>query len=155
MRRRDPEAARETGLALMLLRRSRGMTLNQISRASGVACCRLSNYEAGRSMPRSDDTMQSILHALGVPAAALSEARCLIYEARRLTGEVTDGEPEDGDGSLPPDTRPHISHKDALRLAQEAGRAIAHCCLAFMELQAGGWPCEADPTGSQPMRRNP
>lgn len=140
MRRKDPDAARETGLALMLLRRSRGLSLHQLSQATGVAPCRLSNYETGRSMPRSDDTMQSILHALGLTAAALSGARCLVSEARRLTGEVTDGEQEDGDGSLPPDTRPHISRKDALRLAQEAGKAVAHCCLAFMELQAGGWP---------------
>jgi hypothetical protein len=31
----------------------------------------------------------------------------------------------------------------AVLLARECGRAVAHCCLAFMELQAGqagGWP---------------
>ena len=153
MRRRDPDAARETGLALMLLRRSRGMTLHQVSKATGVARCRLSSYETGKTMPRSDGTMQAILHALGLPVAALSEARCLVYEARRLTGEVTGGEPADGDGSLPPDSRAQVSRKDALRLAQEAGKAVAHCCLAFMELQAGGWPCEVDPIESQAMRR--
>jgi hypothetical protein len=32
-----------------------------------------------------------------------------------------------------------IPRTRALRLAQEAGKAVAHCCLAFMELQAGGW----------------
>ncbi|HEY6323442.1 MAG TPA: helix-turn-helix transcriptional regulator [Thermoanaerobaculia bacterium] len=154
MRRRDPDAARETGLALMLLRRSRGMTLHQVSEVTGVAPCRLSSYEAGRSMPRSEDTLQSILRALGLPAGVLSDARCLVYEAQRLTGEVNGGQPEDGDGALPPDTRTHVSRKDALRLAQQAGRAVAHCCLAFMELQAGGWPGDANHNDSQPTRSN-
>jgi hypothetical protein len=42
------------------------------------------------------------------------------------------------DGTLPPDDRAE-QRKAALPLAQECGRAVAHCCLAFMELQAGGW----------------
>jgi hypothetical protein len=51
----------------------------------------------------------------------------------------------DEDGTLPPDTRTPqpqagMSRQAALRLAQEAGKAVAHCCLAFMEIQAGGWP---------------
>ena len=50
------------------------------------------------------------------------------------------GEGGEEDGTLPPDTRaPQVCRKDALRLAQEAGKAVAHCCLAFMEIQAGGW----------------
>jgi transcriptional regulator with XRE-family HTH domain len=153
MRRKDADVARETGLALMLLRRSRGLTLHQVSQAAGVARCRLGSYEAGKSMPRSEDTLEAIVHALGLPVAALSEARCLVYEARRLTGEALGGEPADGDGSLPPDTHPLVSRKDALRLAQEAGKAVAHCCLAFMELQAGGWPGDAESNDSQPTRR--
>ena len=47
-----------------------------------------------------------------------------------------------GDGTLPPDRSLRVSRENALRLAQEAGKAVAHVALAFMELQAGGWERE-------------
>jgi hypothetical protein len=52
------------------------------------------------------------------------------------------------DGALPPEDPAvyvvAVPRKAALRLAQEAGKAVAHCCLAFMELQAGGWEGRRD-----------
>jgi hypothetical protein len=63
-----------------------------------------------------------------------------LYHAQQSTAHLVGGEAAEEDGTLPPDTRaPLVARKDALRLAQEAGKAVAHCCLAFMELQAGGW----------------
>jgi hypothetical protein len=66
-----------------------------------------------------------------------------LYRAQQTAGECG-GKVEDG--TLPPDTRatpqpaPTTSHQAAVRLAQECGKAVAHCCLAFMELQAAGRP---------------
>jgi hypothetical protein len=75
-----------------------------------------------------------------------------LYRAQQSSAEVT-GKVEDG--TLPPDTRttppPTISHHHAtVRLAQECGKAVAHCCLAFMELQAG---CPAGPGDPLQTRR--
>lgn len=32
-----------------------------------------------------------------------------------------------------------LTHQVAVKVAQEADNAVAHSCLAFMELHAGGW----------------
>jgi hypothetical protein len=84
-------------------------------------------------MPRVD-TLHRIVAGLDLTMADL-------YRAQEAVTCLPGGEAGEEDGTLPPDTRaPLVARKDALRLAQEAGKAVAHCCLAFMELQAGGWP---------------
>jgi hypothetical protein len=43
------------------------------------------------------------------------------------------------DGTLPPQRAARAAASGS-RLAQEVGKAFAHVTLAFLELQAGGWP---------------
>jgi transcriptional regulator with XRE-family HTH domain len=130
-RRKNPEETHTVGLALLMLRRDAGMTLAQLSEASGSTPSNLSRYEVGRQMPRLD-TLHRIVAGLGLTMADL-------YRAQQTVTHL----PEKAeDGTLPPDTRTPqagASRQTALRLAQEAGKAGAHCCLAFMEIQAGGW----------------
>ena len=128
------EEAKALGIALMVLRRSRGLNLFQLSQACGATRSSLSRYETGKQLPRLD-TLRPIMKAIGLPTATL-------YEMQRLVEELTQGRDEGDDGALPPARRPLVPRKDALRLAQEAGKAVAHVVLAFMELQAGGWPHE-------------
>ena len=113
------------------------MNLRQLSQACGATRSNLSRYETGKQLPR-HDTLRPIMMAIGLPIATL-------FEMQRLVEELTQGRDKDGDdGTLPAARRPLVSRKDALRLAQEAGKAVAHVVLAFMELQAGGWE-RADP----------
>jgi transcriptional regulator with XRE-family HTH domain len=110
-----------------------GMTLHQLSDASGSTPSSLSRYGQGRQMPRLD-TLHRIVAGLGLTMPDL-------YRAQQTVTHL----PEKAeDGTLPPDTRApqpqaRMGRQAALRLAQEAGKAVAHCCLAFMEIQAGGW----------------
>jgi transcriptional regulator with XRE-family HTH domain len=131
----DREEWRSLGLALMVLRRARGLNLYQLSQASGATTTNLSRYERGKQLPRLDG-LTRIMKAIGLPAATL-------YEMQRFIEELTQGRDRDedagGDGTLPPARRQLVSREDALRLAQETGKAVAHVVLAFMELQAGGW----------------
>ena len=109
------------------------MTLAQLSEASGATPSNLSRYEVGRQMPRLD-TLRRVVAGLGLTMADL-------YRAQQTVTHLPDGQADDG--TLPPDTKTPQAGMDrqaALRLAQEAGKAVAHCCLAFMEIQAGGWP---------------
>jgi transcriptional regulator with XRE-family HTH domain len=130
--RKNPEDARLIGLALRRLRKAAGFTLNQLSDASGSTPSTLSRYERGHQMPRLD-TLRRIVAALDLTMADL-------YSAQQSVTHLVGGEAGEEDGTLPPDTRaPLVSRQAALHLAQEAGKAVAHCCLAFMELQAGGW----------------
>lgn len=79
-------------------------------------------------MPRLD-TLRRIVAGLGLTMADL-------YRAQQTVTHLPDGKAEDG--TLPPDTRSSQAGMDrqaALRLAKEPGKAIAHCCLAFMEIQ--------------------
>lgn len=124
----DPEEAKSIGLALMVLRRHRGVTLKALAEACGSTRSNLSLYEAGRTMPR-HDTLARIIKALDVPMAAFWRAQVLIDEA---TG-VREPEPPPALVGAPPD-RP-----TALRLAQEIGKAVAHVTLSMLELGAGGW----------------
>lgn len=130
--RKNPEETRAVGLALLMLRRDAGMTLCQLSAASGATASNLSRYEQGHTMPRLD-TLRRVVAALGLTMPDL-------YRTQQTVTHLPDGKAEDG--TLPPDTRAPqagTGRLAAVRLAQEAGRAVAHCCLAFMELQAGGW----------------
>jgi transcriptional regulator with XRE-family HTH domain len=113
------------GQALAILRISRGMNRGELGRLASVTASQLSTYERGHCRPR-EETLSRILAALDLPPEAINRAQDF---ARQPLGE---------DGTLPPDDRGE-QRKAALRLAQECGRAVAHCCLAFMELQAGGW----------------
>jgi hypothetical protein len=75
-----------------------------------------------------------------------------LYRAQQSAGDHG-GRIEDG--TLPPDTRmppPATPHKAAVRLAQECGKAVAHCCLAFLELQAAGWH-DTEPTTNGQARK--
>jgi transcriptional regulator with XRE-family HTH domain len=130
--RKNSEDARLIGLALRRLRKAAGFTLHQLSDASGSTPSTLSRYERGHQMPRLD-TLRRIVAALDLTMADL-------YSAQQSVTHLVGGEPGEKDGTLPPDTRaPLVTRQAALHLAQEAGKAVAHCCLAFMELQAGGW----------------
>jgi transcriptional regulator with XRE-family HTH domain len=113
------------GQALNILRVSRGMNRGELSRLASVTASQLSHYERGLARPR-EETLSRILGALDLPPEAIDRAQDF---ARQPLG---------ADGTLPPDERGE-QRKAALRLAQECGRAVAHCVLAFMEVQAGGW----------------
>ena len=132
--RRNPKEMHTIGLALLMLRRDAGMTLAQLSEASGSTPANLSRYETSHQMPRLD-TLRRVVAGLGLTMADL-------YRAQQTVTHLPDGKAEDG--TLPPDTRAPqpqagTDRQAALRLAQECGKAVAHCCLAFMEIQAGGW----------------
>jgi transcriptional regulator with XRE-family HTH domain len=77
-------------------------------------------YEQGRHMPRYD-TLRRILAAMEVPFSAL-------HRAEKFIGDPSTTRPE-----------ARAARRAAVRLAQEAGKAVAHACLVFLELQAGGW----------------
>jgi transcriptional regulator with XRE-family HTH domain len=145
MRRKNPEEGHTVGLALHFLRRDAGLTLRQLSAATGSTPANLSRYEKGHQMPRLD-TLRRVVGALGSTMADLLRAQETVMHLP---------EASDDDGTLPPDTRAPqagMSRQDALRLAQEAGKAVAHCCLAFMEIQAGGWRL---PSGAGNGRAHP
>ena len=133
-RRKNPEEAHTVGVALLFLRRDAGLTLRALSAATGSTPASLSRYELGRQMPRLD-TLRRIVAGLGLTIPDL-------LRAQQTVMHLPDGSASDEDGTLPPDTRTPqavIPRQAALRLAQEVGKAVAHCCLAFMELQAGAW----------------
>jgi transcriptional regulator with XRE-family HTH domain len=133
----DIEESRSLGLALMV-RRSRRLTLRQLSAMSGATPSNLSCYESGKQMPQLD-SLTRIMRAMDLPLGAVERAQRLV---ERATGRNT--APQDpADGTLPPENGGYApTRQDALRLAQEAGKAVAHVVLAFMELQAGGWERE-------------
>jgi transcriptional regulator with XRE-family HTH domain len=136
----DKEQVRSVGLALLMLRSNCGMTQRAICEASGVTRSNLSRYESCRAMPRLD-TLRRIVAAMGSTMEDLYRAQVVREEfteggaARREVAHL-------GGASAEPRPRhraPRPGHAAAVRLAQECGKAVAHCCLAFMELQAGGW----------------
>jgi transcriptional regulator with XRE-family HTH domain len=133
--------------ALLRLRRESGMTLHQLSAAANCTVAILDRYEQGASHPRLN-TLKRLVGAMGLCMSDL-------YRAQRR-GENEEGDA--ADGTLPPDTRKPDSAMSAsnapnaaLRLAQECGKAVAHCCLAFMELQSGRQSHRGDPVRSQPL----
>jgi len=131
---RNTDEAQTVGLAILRLRRGAGMTQRQLATAAQpCTVASLTRYEQGRSLPR-----VAILRRI---VAAMDATMGDLYRAQQTAGEVA-GKVEDG--TLPPDTRttpspaaPSSHHQAAVRLAQECGKAVAHCCLAFMDLQAG------------------
>jgi transcriptional regulator with XRE-family HTH domain len=142
-RRLSPRSKEEAGTvarALLRLRRESGMTLRQLSAAAHCSRATLDRYEQGASQPRIT-VLKRLVEAMSLTIVDL-------YRAQRR-GENEEGDA--ADGTLPPDTRKPDSAlsasnapKAALRLAQECGKAVAHCCLAFMELQSGRQPHGGD-----------
>jgi len=122
------EEAKLLGKALAALRVSRGMTQAQVAEGARLTPQRICGAERGCHYPR-HVTLKRILSGMGVTFAALHRAQELVENP---LGEVA--EPIDA-----PDFTPEEAHQAAVRLAQEAGKAVAHCCLSFMEMGARGW----------------
>ncbi len=146
-RKRNADEAEIVGRALLAARRASGMTLRQLAAESGVTLTSICRYEHGEFQPRARN-LRRIVEALGLTMADF-------YRAQRQAEE------QGQDGTLPPDTRtppveaPSDTPKAALRLAQECGKAVAHCCLAFMELQSGQRSHGRDPARSQLPKQYP
>ena len=142
-RKRNTDEAEIVGRALLAARRASGMTLRQLAAESGITLTSICRYEHGELQPRARN-LRRVVEALGLTMADF-------YRAQRQAEE------QGQDGTLPPDARtlpaetPPGTHKAALRLAQECGKAVAHCCLAFIELQAGGW--DRTPMGAEAALR--
>ena len=134
-RRRTEDEIQEAkllGRALAILRTAAGMTQIEVAEKAAVTKQVVCKIEHGNISPRHSVLMR-ILGGMDVTFAALARARELIQDP---SGE--ENTPLEDDA---PDFRSsEEGHQTAVRLAQEAGKAVAHCCLAFMELQAGGWP---------------
>ena len=113
------EEAKILGHALAALRVSRGMTQRQVAELAGLTPQRICKVERGYNYPRHSH-LKSILGGMGVTFAALHRAQELVLDPM---GE--DAEPLDA-----PDFTPEEAHQAALKLAQEAGKAVAHCCLS-------------------------
>lgn len=122
------EEARILGKALAVLRVSRGLTQRQVAELAGLTPQQVCKVERGSCYPR-QSILKRILAGMGVTFAALHRAQELVADPM---GE--DAEPMDA-----PDFTPEEAHQAAVRLAQEAGKAVAHCCLSFMEMGARGW----------------
>jgi transcriptional regulator with XRE-family HTH domain len=122
------EEAKLLGKALAALRVSRGMTQRQVAELSGLNPQQICKAERGQFYPRHSN-LRRILAGMGVNFAALHRAQELVADPM---GEVA--EPIDA-----PDFTPEEAHQAAVHLAQEAGKAVAHCCLSFMEMGAQGW----------------
>ena len=122
------EEAKLLGKALAALRVSRGLTQRQVAELAGLNPQRICKAERGQFYPRHSN-LKRILAGMGVTFAALHRAQQLVADPM---GE--DAEPMDA-----PDFTSEEAHQAAVRLAQEAGKAVAHCCLSFMELGSQGW----------------
>jgi transcriptional regulator with XRE-family HTH domain len=122
------EEAKLLGQALATLRIARGMSQGQVAERAGLTPQRVCKMERGYSYPR-QYSLRRFLEAMGVSFAALHRAQELVQDPM---GEVA--EPIDA-----PDFTPEEAHQAAVKLAQEAGRAVAHVALTFMEMGAKGW----------------
>jgi transcriptional regulator with XRE-family HTH domain len=122
------QEAKLLGRALVTLRMSRGMSQRQVAAKAGITGPRLSSTENGHHYPR-QAILKRILDALGVTFAALHRAQELVEDPMGESDTSIDA----------PDFIAEEAHQAAVRLAQEAGKAVAHCCLAFMEVGAKGW----------------
>jgi transcriptional regulator with XRE-family HTH domain len=122
------EEAKLLGKALAALRVSRGMTQGQVAAQAGLTPQRICKAERGSCYPQRIH-LKRILAGMGVTFAALHRAQELVLDPMGESAEPIDS----------PDFTPEEAHQAALRLAQEAGKAVAHCCLSFMEMGARGW----------------
>jgi transcriptional regulator with XRE-family HTH domain len=141
----EVEEAMLLGKALAALRVSRGMTQQQVAGLAGLTPQRICRTERGCHYPR-QVTLKRILSGMGVTFAALHRAQELVENPM---GEVTEAIDA-------PNFTAEEAHQAAVRLAQEAGKAVAHCCLSFMEMGARGWrltSSAANGTGCAPTGR--
>jgi transcriptional regulator with XRE-family HTH domain len=122
------QEAKILGKALAALRVSRDMTQRQVAEAAGITTQRVCKAERGHYYPR-QFTLKRILAGMGVTFAALNRAQELVLDPMGETAEPIDA----------PDFTPEEQRQAAVRLAQEAGKAVAHCCLSFMEMGSRGW----------------
>ena len=83
-RRKNHEEGHTVGLALFFLRRDAGMTLRQLSAATGSTPSSLSRYEKGHQMPRLD-TLRRVVAGLGLtmPDLPAPATAVLTVAARR------------------------------------------------------------------------
>jgi transcriptional regulator with XRE-family HTH domain len=124
------------GLALVVLRRARGLSCHAVAAAAEVTRSNLSRYETGRGMPRYG-TLRRLLKALEVSPDSFF--RSLSHVKLAIAGEGLDAEEADAeDGALPPEESPEEKRAHALRIAQEVGKAFAHLTLTFLDLRASG-----------------
>jgi transcriptional regulator with XRE-family HTH domain len=128
-----PEA-KNLGEALRILRHSRNLTLRELGALCGKMPANLSRHENGSLLPRYDSLLR-IMEALDLPMTALLETQQHLCD---LDGTAPGKYAKEEKREEPPEPAT-MSRETALRLAQEAGKAVAHCCLAFLEFQAGGW----------------
>jgi transcriptional regulator with XRE-family HTH domain len=142
----EAQEAKLLGQALATLRMSRGLTQRHVAEKAGLTTARLCKIERGYNYPR-QSILKRVLDGMGVTFAALHRAQELVQDPM---GE--DAEPLDA-----PEFTPEEAHKAALKLAQEAGRAVAHAALAFMEMGASGWggrlPGNGAPRAARVVRR--
>src|ERR1700687_4054688 len=132
-RRKNHEEGHTVGLALFFLRRDAGMTLRQLSAATGSTPSSLSRYEKGYQMPRLD-TLRRVVAGLGATMPDLVRTQQTVMH---LPEEIA----SDEDGTLPPDTRTPqpqagMSRQAALRLAHGPGYAVAHWRPPFIVIHA-------------------
>jgi hypothetical protein len=66
---------------------------------------------------------------MGVTFAALHRAQELVVDPMGEGAEPIDA----------PDFTSEEAHQAAVRLVHEAGKAVTHCCLSFMEMGSRGW----------------
>jgi transcriptional regulator with XRE-family HTH domain len=107
---------------------SRGMTQRQVAELSGLNLQRICKAERGQFYPRHGH-LKLILAGISVTFATLHRPQELVADPMGEAAEAIDA----------PDFTPEEAHQAAVRLAQEAGKAVAHCCLPFMEMGAHGW----------------
>jgi transcriptional regulator with XRE-family HTH domain len=122
------EEAKLLGKALAALRVSRGMTQRRVAELSGLNPQQICKAERGQFYPRHSN-LKRILAGISVTFAALHRAQELVADPMGEVAEEIDA----------PDFTPEEAHQAAVRLAQEADKAVAHCCLSFMEMGARGW----------------
>jgi transcriptional regulator with XRE-family HTH domain len=122
------EEAKILGQALATLRISRGMTQRQVAERAGLTTQRICKVERGYNYPR-QSILNRILQGMGMTFAALHRAQELVQDPMGEVAESIDA----------PDFTPEEAHQAAVKLAQEAGRAVAHVALTFMEMGARGW----------------
>jgi transcriptional regulator with XRE-family HTH domain len=134
-----PETEQEMkawGLALVVLRRARGLSCQEVAVAAKVTPSNLSRYENGRGIPRFG-TLRHILAALDVSSDSFF--RSVSHVKLAIAGDDLEAdEAEDEDDTLRSEESPEETRARALRLAQEVGKAFAHLTLTFLDLWASG-----------------
>lgn len=105
------------------------MTQQQVAAAAGMSPQRLCKVEEGQYYRR-QSTLKRILGGMGVTFAALHRAQELVQDPMGKYEEAIDA----------PDFTPEEAHQAAVKLAQGSWqKAVAHCCLFFLEMGAQGW----------------